>query len=238
MKRLRDVIVDFNTRLYNPVGLNILWPQKVAFMFVRIPFRSLPPFSLSDVSFPISVWNRVLCEYFYPGRTHCIQSDKCSSCSNEPFHIPIFMLYLIFCMHISFLFYLSSRPYEPITLFSHFQFPAKRSTSFISSHLSLTLASTFSAPGSWLKHNKLHLYLASNTNFIRASSFLSSLYPSYLHLYLLFHILTWPPHRHICIVLFLPFTLRSIWMVLLGFSICLFAWAFLILGQSSFAFEG
>lgn len=41
MKRLRDVIDDFNTRLYNPVGLNILWPQKVAFMFVRV-LPSLP----------------------------------------------------------------------------------------------------------------------------------------------------------------------------------------------------
>ncbi|KAK7688152.1 hypothetical protein QCA50_008522 [Cerrena zonata] len=38
MKRLRDVIEEHNTRLYNPVGLNILWPKKVAFMFFEIEY--------------------------------------------------------------------------------------------------------------------------------------------------------------------------------------------------------
>ncbi|KAI0077410.1 hypothetical protein K474DRAFT_1596103 [Panus rudis PR-1116 ss-1] len=38
MRRLRQVIDEFNRRLYNPVGLNILWPQNVAFMFLEIEY--------------------------------------------------------------------------------------------------------------------------------------------------------------------------------------------------------
>lgn len=34
MERLQQVIGELNRRLYNPVGLNILWPRRVAFMFV------------------------------------------------------------------------------------------------------------------------------------------------------------------------------------------------------------
>lgn len=34
MRRLQQKIEEQNTQLYNPVGLNILWPQKVAFLFV------------------------------------------------------------------------------------------------------------------------------------------------------------------------------------------------------------
>ena len=34
MRRLKQKIEDVNTQLYNPVGLHILWPQKVAFLFV------------------------------------------------------------------------------------------------------------------------------------------------------------------------------------------------------------
>lgn len=34
MRRLKRKIEEQNTQLYNPVGLNILWPQKVAFLFV------------------------------------------------------------------------------------------------------------------------------------------------------------------------------------------------------------
>lgn len=35
MKRLQELITQLNSELYNPVGLNILWPRKVAFLFVR-----------------------------------------------------------------------------------------------------------------------------------------------------------------------------------------------------------
>jgi hypothetical protein len=42
MKRLEELIVQLNRELYNPVGLNILWPRNVAFLFVcKVPF-SLP----------------------------------------------------------------------------------------------------------------------------------------------------------------------------------------------------
>jgi hypothetical protein len=35
MKRLKELITQLNSELYNPVGLNILWPRNVAFLFVR-----------------------------------------------------------------------------------------------------------------------------------------------------------------------------------------------------------
>jgi hypothetical protein len=34
MQRLEQLIGDLNAELYNPVGLNILWPRNVAFLFV------------------------------------------------------------------------------------------------------------------------------------------------------------------------------------------------------------
>ncbi|EMD41391.1 hypothetical protein CERSUDRAFT_42545 [Gelatoporia subvermispora B] len=38
MERLKQVIDDFNVKLYNPRGMNILWPRKVAFMFLEIEY--------------------------------------------------------------------------------------------------------------------------------------------------------------------------------------------------------
>lgn len=35
MKRLQHVVDDLNVMWFNPVGLNILWPGDVAFLFVR-----------------------------------------------------------------------------------------------------------------------------------------------------------------------------------------------------------
>jgi hypothetical protein len=35
MRRLRERLDQINADLFNPAGLNILWPRKVAFMFVR-----------------------------------------------------------------------------------------------------------------------------------------------------------------------------------------------------------
>ncbi|KAF9229814.1 hypothetical protein BS17DRAFT_688683, partial [Gyrodon lividus] len=40
MRRLERRIEELNTTVYNPVGLNILWPQKVAFLFVSLHFRA------------------------------------------------------------------------------------------------------------------------------------------------------------------------------------------------------
>ncbi|PFH50726.1 hypothetical protein AMATHDRAFT_144367 [Amanita thiersii Skay4041] len=36
MRRLREVISELNEGLYNPVGLNILWPRNVAFLYVSL----------------------------------------------------------------------------------------------------------------------------------------------------------------------------------------------------------
>ncbi|KAL6305661.1 Golgin subfamily A member 7/ERF4, partial [Sparassis latifolia] len=38
MQRLQSLIQDLNTRLYNPVGLHIRWPRKVAFLFLEIEY--------------------------------------------------------------------------------------------------------------------------------------------------------------------------------------------------------
>jgi len=38
MIRLRHLIDDLNTSLFNPVGLNILWPRNVAFLYVNLFF--------------------------------------------------------------------------------------------------------------------------------------------------------------------------------------------------------
>jgi len=38
MRRLKQKIEELNTQLYNPVGLHMLWPQKVAFLFLEIEY--------------------------------------------------------------------------------------------------------------------------------------------------------------------------------------------------------
>ncbi|KAJ3789751.1 Golgin subfamily A member 7/ERF4 family-domain-containing protein [Lentinula aff. detonsa] len=38
MKRLQQLFDELNTDLYNPSGLNLLWPQKVAFLFLEIEY--------------------------------------------------------------------------------------------------------------------------------------------------------------------------------------------------------
>ncbi|TFY69213.1 hypothetical protein EVJ58_g544 [Rhodofomes roseus] len=38
MSRLQQLIEDYNVRTYNPRGLNILWPRKVAFLFLEIEY--------------------------------------------------------------------------------------------------------------------------------------------------------------------------------------------------------
>jgi hypothetical protein len=40
MQKLQHSIDELNVKLYNPVGLHILWPRKVAFMFVSISVGS------------------------------------------------------------------------------------------------------------------------------------------------------------------------------------------------------
>jgi len=38
MRRLERLIGDLNAELYNPVGLNIIWPRKVAFLFLELEY--------------------------------------------------------------------------------------------------------------------------------------------------------------------------------------------------------
>ena len=38
MVRLQHLIDDLNIGTFNPVGLNILWPRNVAFLYVNLPF--------------------------------------------------------------------------------------------------------------------------------------------------------------------------------------------------------
>ncbi|KAG8220220.1 Golgin subfamily A member 7/ERF4 family-domain-containing protein [Butyriboletus roseoflavus] len=49
MRRLKRKIEEMNTGLYNPVGLHILWPQRVAFLFLEIEYYvSLVPSATGD----------------------------------------------------------------------------------------------------------------------------------------------------------------------------------------------
>ncbi|THU87763.1 hypothetical protein K435DRAFT_335492 [Dendrothele bispora CBS 962.96] len=38
MKRLEQLFEDLNVDVFNPVGLNLLWPRKVAFLFLEIEY--------------------------------------------------------------------------------------------------------------------------------------------------------------------------------------------------------
>ena len=61
MERLHQLIDKINIERYNPVGLNILWPRKVAFMFVRLlRHRVLRVFSKVLHSVPRLAGDRVL----------------------------------------------------------------------------------------------------------------------------------------------------------------------------------
>ncbi|KAJ6573922.1 Golgin subfamily A member 7/ERF4 family-domain-containing protein [Mycena vulgaris] len=44
MRRLQQLIADLNAHVYNPVGLNILWPHRVAFLFMEIEYYVSPTF--------------------------------------------------------------------------------------------------------------------------------------------------------------------------------------------------
>jgi hypothetical protein len=39
MGRLREKIGELNETVFNPVGLNVLWPRNVAFLFVGINYH-------------------------------------------------------------------------------------------------------------------------------------------------------------------------------------------------------
>ncbi|CCL99635.1 uncharacterized protein FIBRA_01655 [Fibroporia radiculosa] len=54
MQRLEHLIDDINTRVFNPVGMNILWPRKVAFLFLEIEYYVSLPSSGSTLWTPES----------------------------------------------------------------------------------------------------------------------------------------------------------------------------------------
>jgi hypothetical protein len=53
MRRLRRTIDSLNSELFNPAGLNILWPHAVAFLFVRLPS---PPPCTDRLSYDTRSW--------------------------------------------------------------------------------------------------------------------------------------------------------------------------------------
>lgn len=60
MMRLQHLIDDLNIGTFNPVGLNILWPRNVAFLYVN-PFFYCPkwivvlmPFSQLEIEYYVS----------------------------------------------------------------------------------------------------------------------------------------------------------------------------------------
>jgi len=63
MERLALIIDQLNAEIYNPVGLNILWPRKSAFLFVSgdSPHSFLKLLTSSSSSSLYTVGNRVLC---------------------------------------------------------------------------------------------------------------------------------------------------------------------------------
>jgi hypothetical protein len=50
MGRLQRLMDDLNQRLFNPSGLNILWPRKVGFIFVSSLLVSLRQWRVSNLS--------------------------------------------------------------------------------------------------------------------------------------------------------------------------------------------
>ncbi|KAI0089867.1 Golgin subfamily A member 7/ERF4 family-domain-containing protein [Irpex rosettiformis] len=58
MRLLRKTIDEINTTLYNPVGLNILWPRNVAFMFLEIEYYVSNVLLLPSISL---TWSAVIC---------------------------------------------------------------------------------------------------------------------------------------------------------------------------------
>lgn len=43
MQRLNQLISDLNVEIFNPVGLNMVWPRTVAFMFVSLILSGMLP---------------------------------------------------------------------------------------------------------------------------------------------------------------------------------------------------
>lgn len=66
MRRLKRRIEEMNTQIYNPVGLNILWPRNVAFLFVRVFIASVDPGPCAQqyCSSPVACYQQLEIEYY------------------------------------------------------------------------------------------------------------------------------------------------------------------------------
>jgi hypothetical protein len=67
MNRLRRHMDELNHQLFNPVGLNILWPRKVGFLFVSY-INDILAITFDKSIIPAG--DRVLCE-LSPGCLEC-----------------------------------------------------------------------------------------------------------------------------------------------------------------------
>ena len=86
--RLQHLIDDLNIGTYNPVGLNILWPRNVAFLYVSLLFL------LSDVDVLLNTCSQLEIEYYVSdpaSRRDCSLMCMNSDCSG------VYILYFCFC---------------------------------------------------------------------------------------------------------------------------------------------
>lgn len=81
MRRLKRKIDECNTQLFDPVGLHILWPQKVAFLFVSDCLSVMIDAVDSD-RLIAAVGDRVLCECFFFSQLWVFFADKNFLCSD------------------------------------------------------------------------------------------------------------------------------------------------------------
>ncbi len=89
MARLQKIIADLNAQLYNPVGLNILWPKSAAFLFVG-DFRSPSPF-VADFKYSPCLRLQLEIEYYVRPRL-----AEFSSRTNRSFRVVICIPLTIF----------------------------------------------------------------------------------------------------------------------------------------------
>ncbi|KAL1662184.1 Golgin subfamily A member 7/ERF4 family-domain-containing protein [Schizophyllum commune] len=77
MRRLKNLIDELNVEIYNPVGLNILWPRKVAFLFLEIEYyvSLLVPFDALHLCASCSNYVHTL-SFIFPALPLCLRSHR------------------------------------------------------------------------------------------------------------------------------------------------------------------
>ena len=63
MSLFKDTLEQYNKLVYNPVGLNILHPQRVAFLFVRF-FSSSPSYTSGNLDHMFRLALQLEIEYY------------------------------------------------------------------------------------------------------------------------------------------------------------------------------